>query len=345
MRSQRFAEFEIVAKALGDLFVGFGPRADELAGAVENLAEPLPQIGPLAEAFGQDVAHAQQRVGGAGDAPVGIDEVDRPGVQVGAARRGLDHFVGQRLEAPLAGHGGQGLFLRFERQVQIFQPLGAFGGLDLGGQLGGQFSLRFDRPQDRLLALGQQPHFDQPRLDLANLLLVQAAGLILAIAGDERHCVASIEQFDDGLDLAERELESLRHRPQVDGDCVGATHAEFTCGGVDWRKCLTAFDLAPWQSSAWRRHCQGSASLSDGRSSPIYPTNPHRACDRRRGPYRCHEVAEKKRKLRTNESNPQHSFCRYQCARAGVDSMTCMRGRAKSLDTDGFDGGSTRTQT
>ena len=68
---QHFVEVEVIAKALRKLFVGFGPRADQLAGAVEYLPQLLPQVGPLAQVLGQDVAHAQQRVGGAGHAAVG----------------------------------------------------------------------------------------------------------------------------------------------------------------------------------------------------------------------------------------------------------------------------------
>ena len=54
----------------------------------------------------------------------------------------------------------------------------------------------------------------------ADLLFVQPAGLVLAVAGDERDGVAGVEQLDDALDLAQRELQRLRHRSQIDGDRV-----------------------------------------------------------------------------------------------------------------------------
>ena len=69
------------------------------------------------------------------------------------------------------------------------------------GQLGRQLALRFDRAQDRLLALLQQPQPRDARLDLADLLFVEPAGLVLAIARDEGHRVARIEQSNNALDL------------------------------------------------------------------------------------------------------------------------------------------------
>ena len=131
--ADRFAEFEVIAKALGRFLVGFAARAGELAGAMENLSQFLPHIGPFAQPFGQNVAHAQQRVGRAGDAPVEMNELGGPGVEVRARRRCLEDFVGQRLQTPFAGHGGQRLLLGLERQIEIFEPLRALGGFDLGG--------------------------------------------------------------------------------------------------------------------------------------------------------------------------------------------------------------------
>ena len=184
---------EVVAKTLRLFVVGLGPGAGQLAGALQNLAQPLPQFGPLAENLGQDVANAQQRVGRAGNAPVDLDELGRPGVEIGGQWRSRQDFLGQRLQPALAGQRGQRLLLGLERQVQIFQPLRALGGLDLGGQRLGQFALRFDGTQDRLLSFPQQTQFAQSLLDLPDLLFVQPARFVFAITRDERNGVASIQ--------------------------------------------------------------------------------------------------------------------------------------------------------
>ena len=73
-----------------------------------------------------------------------------------------------------------------------------------------------DSIERRIVCLrsAKQAQFDQPRLDLADLLFVQSAGLVFTVTGDERHRIASIEQLDDTFDLPQRELQSLRHRSQ-----------------------------------------------------------------------------------------------------------------------------------
>ena len=178
--------------------------------------KPLTQLGLLAELFGQDVAGAQQGVGGRGHLAVGVDEVGRPGVQIGAGRRGFEDFAGQRLQAARTGQRGQRLLLRLVRQIQVFQPLGRGGRENLLGQLFGQFALRLDRAEDGLLAVGQQTHLGQPSLNLADLLLIQPPRLVLAVAGDEGNGVPLVEQLHRGLDLAQRDIQPTSNLPQVD---------------------------------------------------------------------------------------------------------------------------------
>ena len=96
-----------------------------------DLADPLPQVGVFAELLGQDVARAEQRGRGVGHALVGVDEVGRPRVEIGALFVPGENLVGQRAEPLLAGLRGERLLLRPEGQVQIFEPLDAVGPLDL----------------------------------------------------------------------------------------------------------------------------------------------------------------------------------------------------------------------
>ena len=75
---------------------------------------------------------------------------------------------------------------------------------------------RLDRLEDGLLALGQLAEPADAELDLADRHLVQVAGPLLAVPGDERHRVALVEQLDDALHLNAPDLEVLRDPAQVD---------------------------------------------------------------------------------------------------------------------------------
>ena len=143
----------------------------------------------------------------------------------GGRGRSRENLFGQRLEPALAGQRGQRLLLGLERQVEVFQPLGAISGLDLGRQRFGQFALRFDGAQDRLLSFPQQTQLAQTLLNLPDLLLVQPAGFIFAVTSDERNGVARIQQFDDALDARQRDLQRAGDRPEIDSDRRDRAHA------------------------------------------------------------------------------------------------------------------------
>ena len=224
--AERLLELEIVAKLFPFLLGDFGFRANELSGPLENLPQPVAQLGPLAKVFRQNVADAEKRVCRGGDLVVGVDKIAGPRVQIGGGRIGGQNFVGQRLELPLPGERGQRLLLGLERQIEIFQPLDAVGGVDRAGQFGGQLPLAVDRPEDRLLSLGQLPQPADAGLNLADLLFLQPAGLVLAIADDERNRVAAIQQADNAFDALQRQAEAVGHGAQFDGS--GRTHAQNT---------------------------------------------------------------------------------------------------------------------
>ena len=79
-----------------------------------------------------------------------------------------------------------------------------------------QLALGLDRLEDRLLPLGQLAEPADAKLDLADHHLVQVAGPLLAVAGDERDRVALVEQLDDALHLNAPNLQILRDPAQVD---------------------------------------------------------------------------------------------------------------------------------
>src|SRR4029077_3576048 len=60
---------------------------------------------------------------------------------------------------------------------------------------------------DRLPALVELAQVAQPLLERTQLRVVQGAGGLLAVPGDERYGRAAVEQLDRGADLADRHAE------------------------------------------------------------------------------------------------------------------------------------------
>jgi len=85
--------------------------------------------------------------------------------------------------------------------VEVFQGREAVGGQQLLVEFGGKLPLLLNGSDDRLAAFIQLPQFTQQLHKIADLLLVQTAGHLLAIAGDEGQGIAGIEQFDGSCDF------------------------------------------------------------------------------------------------------------------------------------------------
>ena len=115
-----------------------------------------------------------------------------------------ENLVGERAEALLAGPRGERLLLGPEGQVQIFEPLHAVGVFDFAAERVGEFVLRFDRTEDRLLAFVELAEAGDAVADEGDLLLVEAAGLVAAIARNEGNGVALVQERDrprDGVGI------------------------------------------------------------------------------------------------------------------------------------------------
>jgi len=115
--ANRLAKVEVIAERFGFLFVRLTARADQLSRAAVDLAHRLPEIGPFAELFGQNVPRPEKRIGRGGHSPVLADEIGRASVEVRGGAVGGEDFLGQRFQPLLARGGGSGLLLGFERQV------------------------------------------------------------------------------------------------------------------------------------------------------------------------------------------------------------------------------------
>ena len=167
---------------------------------MQDAPQPLPHVRPLAELVGDDVADAEQHVGDRGDLGVGVDEVRGPLVEIGRRRVTGENLPRQRLQAALLRDLGQRELAGLERQIEVFELLGALRRGDSRLQVGGQPALPLDRSQDRLLAVGELPGLADALGDPAHVLLVETAGVVPTVPRDERNGVARVEQLHRRID-------------------------------------------------------------------------------------------------------------------------------------------------
>ena len=109
--------------------------------------------------------------------------------------------VRQRFQPRLPGDLRLGPTLLAIGQVEIFQPLLGGGCLELGAQRIGHLPLLVDRLQDRLATLFHFAQIAQALFERTQLAIVETAGDLLAVTGDERDGGAAIQQFDGSIDL------------------------------------------------------------------------------------------------------------------------------------------------
>ena len=88
-----------------------------------------------------------------------------------------------------------------EGQIEVLEPLLGIGGLEAETQLGCQLALLLDALQHGGATLLELAQVGQALLQRAQLRIVEAAGGLLAIAGDEGHRGPAVEQRDGGDDL------------------------------------------------------------------------------------------------------------------------------------------------
>ena len=99
-------------------------------------------------------------------------------------------------------------------------------GVDLGGEFRRQFSLLPDRGEDRGAPLLQFAQVGQALVERAQLRVVEPAGGFLAVAGDEGHRGALVEQADGGGDLGQGAADFLGDFPG-DAKFSGGCHRRF----------------------------------------------------------------------------------------------------------------------
>ena len=80
---------------------------------------------------------------------------------------------------------------------------------ELGAQLGAELALFVDRGDHGGAAVFELAQVAQAFFQRAQMSVVQAAGHFLAVAGDEGHGGAVVEELDGGDDLARRDAEFI----------------------------------------------------------------------------------------------------------------------------------------
>ncbi len=164
------------------------------------------QLRVLGEALGEDRARAVERLLRGLDG-VGLHEgfglYER--LALGMRKEG----VSERLEPVLSGDLRLRAPLRLERQVNVFEPRLGIGLEDLGFERRVELALLADRFEDCRPPLLQLAQIDEARLQRAQLGVVERARRLLAIAGDEGHGRALVEQADGGRDLRRPDAQFL----------------------------------------------------------------------------------------------------------------------------------------
>src|SRR5690606_9877212 len=117
-----------------------------------------------------------------------------------------------------AGDLGLGAPLGLERQIDVLPARLGLRAPDPCLELLGELALLPHRVEDRRPAFLQLPQIAQPLLDRAQLRIVEHLGRFLAVASDEGHRRAAVEQLHGGLDLPLPYAELLGD-PAFDGPC------------------------------------------------------------------------------------------------------------------------------
>jgi hypothetical protein len=129
-----------------------------------------------------------------------------PAAHIGLLR---PQVLRQRLQALFARDGGLGAALGLVGQIEIFELALVERGFDARLQFVGQLALLGNGGQNGFAAVGEIAEVGQLLFDVANLHFVQIAGGLLAVARDERHRAAVVQQFDHGDQPAQGQIQGL----------------------------------------------------------------------------------------------------------------------------------------
>ena len=175
------------------------------------LAQLAEKFGVLGEFFHQDLARPVEHGRGICEAGFGIEILG--GFFLRRQIRICQEVEGERLDAGFAGDLRLGAALLLVGQVEVFKALLGFGIFDHRLQFRRQLALFLDAGEDGGAALLEIAQVGQAFFQIAQLRIVQPVGRLLAVARDEGHGGAFVEQGDGGDDLGRADAE-------FDGDAM-----------------------------------------------------------------------------------------------------------------------------
>ena len=199
--ARRIGPAFLVVEIVGEFRAGLLLAVDQFGaqhGLVAHVgAQAADQIGVDRNRLGDDVARAFERGLHVGDfaGDIGGREFARISRAIGKDR------VGERLQTALARDFGLGAALRLVRQVKVFELGFGERGMELLFQPLAELTLRADRLEDGVAAAVELAQVDEPFGERAQLRVVEAAGRLLAVARDERHRRAFVDQLHRGFHL------------------------------------------------------------------------------------------------------------------------------------------------
>ena len=199
--AQGLGGVEVVAELRTLLLLAGDDGGGRGAGLVEERAQLGAQVGVLGDLLRDDVARAGERGLGVGDL-LRLVDVGRGDLLWGEGRLLGEQVGGERGEAALAGDLGAGAALGAVGQVDVLEAGERLAGLDLRAELVGKEAALLERGEDGGAAVVERAEAVEGVANRGDRDLVELAGGLLAVAGDEGDGGAALEEGGDGGDLA-----------------------------------------------------------------------------------------------------------------------------------------------
>ena len=181
-----------------DVFALLGLHAAQHAAALHQRAQARADGRVVADLLGDDVLRQLDSRLRVRHALFPVDVRRRQLHRIVAPPLRHDRF-GQRLHALLPRDHRARAALGLKRPVDVLQAGQRLRPGQLRAELVRQPALLVNRALDLLAALVKAPQIVKPLAQLAQLLIVHRAGLLLAVARDERHSVALVQQRHNPL--------------------------------------------------------------------------------------------------------------------------------------------------
>jgi hypothetical protein len=183
---------------------------------IQNIPNAVNEFCIATENVGNDVSCSEENVNDGFDFFVFVDEFGSTFIDFFGEQFAFDNFEGERFQPVFACQCGGILPLRFERQIDVFEPFDRLCFADTLVEFGRKFSGGLDGFEDCLLSLAKDSGGTEFLVDLPQSLFVEILGNFFAVSRNEGDRKACIEEIDDGLNLFLGKSDILGKMPNVD---------------------------------------------------------------------------------------------------------------------------------